>query len=1031
MSIQFILNTRGGSIMKEKQHLIVHLFIIFIFSAATFLYCKIPVLAATIQTDGDWSYYVNEDNKTVTITGYLGNDNEIVIPENIKGKIVTKISNLFKGYLYGDLTKEPTENKITNVTIPNTITEIFSSFCFCTSLKSISIPDSVTKISSSFNTCDSLENISLNNGLREIDDSFYFCNKMTSVVIPDSIETLSGFDGCSSLLNVTIPQNNIKIYGTSFSGSPWRKNLATNNGYAIVNGILLAYYGTSKELDIPGNVTEIAEGFQIVGNYGYSKYSIVSVNLPEGLKKIGDSVFYEYTNLETVNLPKSLQYVGKNAFQHTKWAYSIVGGYDQNDQFNYYGDYEYDVIIKNGIRCARITGYKGVDEHMNIPSEIHGLKVVSIGDQAFCYKTGIKKVTIPDTVIEIGEIAFMGCSNLEEINIPKTVTYIDGGFADKTKWLEVKTAEDPMVIVNNILIKGNTCTGNVTIPNGVSCIANGAFYGSTITSIVIPEGVTTIMGEAFRDCTNLETISFPKSLTKIEIASRYQYGSDYRYYDSFVLNGHSTFHGTKWLEQEKEKDPFVVVNGILINADGASGDIVIPSGVTTIADCVFSERRDDITSVTLPDGLKEIGPCAFNWNTNLKKLYMPDSVVSIGRDAFRKCENLSEVILSKNLKEIGEESLWCAYIDNLTQPLYINGILIAVPNAKGSYIIQDGTSIIWDSALQETNIQNITIPDSVTTINQQAFYGMKKLESLEIPSSVNMIRSHAFSQCSNLKTLIFRSENIIFDNTSMFEETNTNIYSIPGSLTWKSLIALGQPVFDIKILDDNNNPKDDDTAVEAPKDTDNDSIKPESTENTDNVIKRPEVTETIDDNNTNSQTPFTPITDTNTQVNIPPQSDTSETIQTTPEDNLSKGSIITLNGNQYKIISADVSSPKVAIEKSENTKSNSITIPATITLSNGTIADVITISANAFKNNKRLKKITIGKNIVTIERNAFYGCKNLKQIKIKSTRLKTVGKNAINGIYKKAEISCPKKMKKKYKKIFTKKTGKITSIKIK
>ena len=94
-------------------------------------------------------------------------------------------------------------------------------------------------------------------------------------------------------------------------------------------------------------------------------------------------------------------------------------------------------------------------------------------------------------------------------------------------------------------------------------------------------------------------------------------------------------------------------------------------------------------------------------------------------------------------------------------------------------------------------------------------------------------------------------------------------------------------------------------------------------------------------------------------------------------------------------------------------------------------SSVKTIGKKAFMNCKKLKSITIGKNVTTIKTNAFYGCKNLKTITIKSKVLKTVGKNAIKGIYKKAVFQSPEKQVNKYKKLFKKSTGYVKTMTIK
>ena len=108
-----------------------------------------------------------------------------------------------------------------------------------------------------------------------------------------------------------------------------------------------------------------------------------------------------------------------------------------------------------------------------------------------------------------------------------------------------------------------------------------------------------------------------------------------------------------------------------------------------------------------------------------------------------------------------------------------------------------------------------------------------------------------------------------------------------------------------------------------------------------------------------------------------------------------------------------------------------IKIPATVVI-NQQVYKVTSISRNAFKGNKKLKAVTIGKNIKKIGANAFSGCKKLKNIKITSTQLtkKSVGKNAFKGIDKKAVIKVPKKKLKAYKNILKGK-GQAKSVKIK
>ncbi len=148
---------------------------------------------------------------------------------------------------------------------------------------------------------------------------------------------------------------------------------------------------------------------------------------------------------------------------------------------------------------------------------------------------------------------------------------------------------------------------------------------------------------------------------------------------------------------------------------------------------------------------------------------------------------------------------------------------------------------------------------------------------------------------------------------------------------------------------------------------------------------------------------------------------------------LAKGKSVTdsKTGNVYKVTKSDKKNPTVEYKAPKKGAKNTVTVPDTVTI-DGIKYNVTTIAANAFKNNKKITKIVIGKNIAGIGKNAFRGCKKLKRITIKTTKLtsKNVKKGAFKGIPKKTVIQVPKKSLKSYKKLFPKK-GLNKKIKIK
>ena len=136
------------------------------------------------------------------------------------------------------------------------------------------------------------------------------------------------------------------------------------------------------------------------------------------------------------------------------------------------------------------------------------------------------------------------------------------------------------------------------------------------------------------------------------------------------------------------------------------------------------------------------------------------------------------------------------------------------------------------------------------------------------------------------------------------------------------------------------------------------------------------------------------------------------------------GNTITHSDDSYKVTKPGTTDGTVQYSATKKSKTT-VTIPGTVTI-DGITYKVTTISKNAFKNNKDLKKVIIGKNVTKIEANAFNGCKNLKTITVKSSKLKSVGKNAFKGINAKAKIKVPVSKLKKYKKLMNKKGQKST-----
>lgn len=199
---------------------------------------------------------------------------------------------------------------------------------------------------------------------------------------------------------------------------------------------------------------------------------------------------------------------------------------------------------------------------------------------------------------------------------------------------------------------------------------------------------------------------------------------------------------------------FIIENGVLKGYAGEPVDVIIPQGVTSIADVAFNDCCS-ITSVTIPGSVERIGSHSFSDCKGLEKVVIHQGVKSIGDRAFKHCNNLKSIDIPDSVTEIGD---WSFHLcDDLACVVIPGGVERIGDHAFDScrglewLVIKNGVKCIGSEAFAGALcLTSIIIPDSVTSIEEQAFYYSESLIDAYIPEGVTSIEKDAFAGCKLL-----------------------------------------------------------------------------------------------------------------------------------------------------------------------------------------------------------------------------------------------------------------------------------------
>ena len=482
--------------------------------------------------------------------------------------------------------------------------------------------------------------------------------------------------------------------------------------------------------------------------------------------------------------------------------------------------------------------------------------LAEISKEAFYSCRNLREISIPDGVKSIGDAVFASCVTLSSIHIGKSVASFGINVFTSCDSLKSISIESENTIYDsrdncnaiietstNTLIKGcmnstvpngviiiddkafNDCKGlkTIDIPGSVTTIGN-AFRGcidlttitlaegvvnigtrafmncSSLTSIVIPEGVTGISSLAFDGCTSLGSITFPSTLTLI----------DWEYWDSSIPTGFAYCNNLKeihikdlsaWCKIRFKTNPLSKAHHLFLNGEEVT-DLIIPDDVSSISASAFAYCYG-LNSVVIPEGVKSIGSSAFAGCDNLRVITIKSSLTEIEGYAFNS--NSQKMVYYPDL------STWCkssfgSSFNNYR--LFINGTEIKeliIPedvieigkNAFAGYTgltsvkFSNSVKTISDYAFRNcTQLTSVTFSESITDIGVGAFQGCSNLYSIALPDGMVSLANEVFRDCSNLTSVIL-SDSL----TNIGAMAFYNCYRLYSLTLSKALESIGQNAF--------------------------------------------------------------------------------------------------------------------------------------------------------------------------------------------------------------------------------------------
>ncbi len=580
--------------------------------------------------------------------------------------------------------------------------------------------------------------------------AFYNCKSLTSVTIPNSVTSIRGdaFSYCSGLSSVTIGNGVTNIGSNAF--------LECENLTSVRISDLAAWCTILFERAIDqGENTQYANPLYYAGNLYLNNTLVDDLVIPNGVTEIGFQAFAYCTSITSVTIPEGVTSLGKGAF----------------------------------LGCSNLSSIK-------LPTSL-----TNLGTYTFSGCTGLTSIEIPDGVTSIGEYTFNNCTNLTSVVIPNSVTHIGyeafaycrnltsftnhaatpqsmdtpcftivtlanatlyvpaesialyNAYPNWAQFGTIKAIGDnpaPCIIASGTCgAQGDNLTWTLTCDSVLTISGTGAMadynssnipwyeYREAIRSAIIANGVTTIGTNAFYYCRELTSINIPSTVLLI------------RNYAFFGCQGLTSIEIPNSVTSigDTSFDICTKLSAIIVAEDNqhycSQDGVLFTKDATILIHCPEGKQG----TYVIPNSVNSIRRLAFKGNEVLTSVEIPNSVTSIGDFAFSACKSLNLIIVAPDNSNYSSEDGVLFNKDKTT--------LIQYPGGKqGAYTIPNSVTSIEEDAFSGCyGITSVITPNSVINIGNEAFRSCFSLASVIIGNSIVNIGDYAFYGCSSITSV--------------------------------------------------------------------------------------------------------------------------------------------------------------------------------------------------------------------------------------------------------------------------------------